>query len=406
MAYIVRMPKLGVEMEFGEVLEWHVGVGDAVEEGAVIAEIESEKTVSEVTARESGTLREIFLEAGEGAEPGEPIGIVAPLDADISELESEVGEATSVLPDTDSAEPGSEEAQTGTGPEDASNGATAAVKATPKAKKRASEFELSLETVEGTGPQGAVTSDDVERAAENETEASGTSMTVRDESELSPTRRTIAERLGQSYRSTPHVTVHRTIDIETTLDQVEEAKEHLEPEAGLLDILLLATSATLADHPGFNATFEDGVNRIYEEHNLAFAVDAETGLLTPVLGDVSEQSLDEVARERRRLTEQALAGALAVDDLTGGTFTLSNLGVLGIDTFTPIINPPQVAILGVGRPREWPYPSGNGIAFRRELSVSLSFDHRVLDGADAARFLETLATKLTTPGKLIDEPDP
>lgn len=405
MAYVVRMPKLGVEMEYGEVLEWQVSVGDVVEEGTVLAEIESEKTTAEVVARESGVLRRIYLEAGEGIEPGGPMGIVAPADTDIGGLEAEASETAPPddedgITEVDSTEPETTAADA----EPTGGGEGPTVKATPKAKRRASELDVSLGGIEGTGPQGAVTADDVERAAGVGPEAtdSAASMTVAESHELSPTRRTIATRLGRSYRDAPHVTLHRTIQVEELFDRLDAVSKRSEATIGFLDVLFLAVSATLDEHPTFNATFEDGVHRTYVEHNLAFAVDTDSGLVTPVLGDVGNRSPTEVAAERRRLTELTLAGEHETADLAGGTFTVSNLGSFGIDSFSPIINPPQVAILGVGRARERAVRTDEGLGFRRELSVSLSFDHRAVDGADSARFLETLASKLRTPDEVVD----
>ena len=223
-------------------------------------------------------------------------------------------------------------------------------------------------------------------------------------------RRTIAQRLGESYRNAIHVTVSRAVDAEALLAAAEEADERFDAHISLVDLLLAALSATLETHPEFNATFEDGVHTIYEEHNLGVAVAVEDGLLTPVLADAGKLSLPELAAERRRLTERVQAGEHAMSDLRNGTFTVSNLGPLGIDSFTQIINPPEVAILGIGRLRERARPavgesegeSRDEITFRRELTFDLSVDHRVVDGADAARFLATLGEHLTAAEEFVD----
>lgn len=240
-------------------------------------------------------------------------------------------------------------------------------------------------------------------------------------------RRTIANRLGESYRNAVHVTVSREVDAESLLATVEDADERFDADVSLVDGLLVALSATLDEHPEFNATFEEGVHTTYEEHNLGIAVAVEDGLLTPVLADAGELSLPELAAERRRLTELVQAGEHAMTDLRNGTFTVSNLGPLGVDSFTQVINPPEVAILGVGRLRERARPADGGdegegegevaaggegggaaggeggVAFRRELTFDLSVDHRVVDGADAARFLATLAEHVTAAEELIED---
>jgi pyruvate dehydrogenase E2 component (dihydrolipoamide acetyltransferase) len=201
-------------------------------------------------------------------------------------------------------------------------------------------------------------------------------------------RRTIADRLTESYQNAVHVTVSRELDAEPLLDRADSAGA----DVGLIDALLAAVSATLSDHPAFNATFEDGTHRIYEEHNIGVAVDIDAGLVTPVIGSVDQTSLPEIASERRRLTERMQAGDYTMSDFRGGTFTVSNLGPLGSGSFTPIINPPEIAILGVNRIRERPRQGEDGsVTFRKTITVDLSFDHRVVDGAAAARFLDTLA---------------
>jgi len=228
--------------------------------------------------------------------------------------------------------------------------------------------------------------------------------TVTEERTLSPMRRTIAERLGESYRNAVHVTLSREVDAEALVDVADRADEELGGEVSLLDVLLLAVSETLEQHPAFNATFEDGTHRVYEEHNLAVAVAIEAGLVTPVIADVGGKSLAEVAAERRRVTDLVQAGDHSMSDLQGSTFTVSNLGPLGVDSFTPIINPPEVAILGVGRTRGRARPDGDGegVEFHRGMTLDLSIDHRVVDGADGARFLRTLAEHVVDAGSLVD----
>ena len=255
--------------------------------------------------------------------------------------------------------------------------------------------------------------------------------TVASERSLSPMRRTIAARLQESYREAVHVTVSREVSAAAALaaSDVELDGDGGDPVSpSVTDVLLCALSDSLADHPSFNATFEDGTHRIYEEHNIGVAVDIDQGLVTPVLEDVGSKSLAEITRERRRLTDRVRAGEYSMSTFEGGTFTVSNLGPLGSDSFTPVINPPEVAILGVNRIREAVVPAtaaegrdasgaggdghgagddgdsagGDGVpadgdgrfTTDERMTLDLSFDHRVVDGADAARFLGTLADHL------------
>lgn len=215
--------------------------------------------------------------------------------------------------------------------------------------------------------------------------------TVAEEHPLTPIRKTIANRLQESYQNAVHVTASRSVDAEALL----AAANALDDRITISDVLLSCLSDTLDAHPSFNATFEDGTHRIYEEHNVGVAVDIDAGLVTPVVADVGSKSIDEIGTERRRLTEKVQSGDYEMRDLRNGTFTVSNLGVLGVDSFTPIINPPEVAILGIGRLTDEPRPADDGgVEFRKRMTFSLSFDHRVVDGADAARFLGTLAERV------------
>ncbi|WP_423751599.1 dihydrolipoamide acetyltransferase family protein [Salinirarus marinus] len=404
MAYIVKMPKLGLEMEQGTVLEWHVGEGDAVSDGDLIAEIESEKSVGEIEAREDGVLRRIVLREDEVAEPGTPMGIVAGADEDISTLEAQL---EAELDSGETAEPTEEETSATAAESGGGDGGGESVTATPRARRRAEELGVDLSSVDGTGPQGAVTESDVETAAESDGEGGetgGASRTLVEERPFSGMRRTIAERLGESYRNAVHVTEHRTADAEELLAATDAAEEALGVDVSLPDVLLVALSAALSEHPAFNATFEDDTHRLYEEHNVGVAVDIEAGLIAPVLPDVGSKSLAGVASERRELTRRALDGDYTTADLRGGTFTVTNLGVLGVESFDPVINPPQVAILGVNRVLERPVRGDDdGVEWRRALPLDLSFDHRVVDGADAARFLGTLVDHLEDPWPLLPD---
>jgi pyruvate/2-oxoglutarate dehydrogenase complex dihydrolipoamide acyltransferase (E2) component/uncharacterized OsmC-like protein len=457
MGYVVKMPKLGLEMERGELLEWAIEVDETIEEGELVAEVESEKSIGEIEAREHGVLRRTYLEAGETVPPGTPIGIVAPADADIADLKAQVeaeledvdGDdgptdaptaAAGSSPDVEPGEPaaGADSSAAadskvsprarkcaeelgvdlgrieGTGYQgaiteddveaaaDAGEDESAAdVNASPRARKRAEELGVDLVTVEGTGYQGSVTEDDVEAAAGSADDAG---RTLLEERPFDGMRRTIASRLGESYREAVHVTTHRKADAEALFAAADAADDALDADVSVQDVLLLAISAALEDHPAFNATFEDDTHRLWNEHNLGVAVDIEQGLIAPVLRDVDEKSLEAVARERRELVGAAIEGEYTMDDLRGGTFTVTNLGVLGVESFDPIINPPQVAILGVDAIAERPTRGDDdGIEWRRHLPFDLSFDHRVVDGADAARFLGTLVERVEDPWSLLPD---
>jgi pyruvate dehydrogenase E2 component (dihydrolipoamide acetyltransferase) len=425
-SYIVRMPKLGMEMESGALLDWHVAEGDAVTEDEVVAEIESEKTRADVPAREDGVLRRTYLDPGDEVPPGTPMGIVAPGDADVSDLAAEAeAELDDVLdrdPDAATAAGGADDSGTTASANDDpatdDGGATDDPKVTPRARKVAEELGVDPATVEGTGFEGAVSADDVQRAAEareaddapddgGEPDPDDARGPLREERPFDGMRRTIADRLGRSAREAVHVTVHREVDAEAAMGAVDAARAAVDGDATLTDLLLVAVSRTLDEHPEFNATVEDGALRLYEDHNLGVAVDVEGGLVTPVVEGVDGRSLAAVVGARRERVDAVVAGDYDAGDLSGGTFTVSNLGPFGADGFTPVIDPPQVAILGVDRVRERAVPdpdaAGEAVSVRRQLGLDLSFDHRAVDGADAARFLDTLAGHLEAPASLLPE---
>lgn len=483
MVQAVRMPMMGNTMETGVLVEWKVDEGDEVTEDQPIAEVESEKTSADVAASQDGTLARIDVEEGEEVPPGTVLGVVLGPDESLDEAPEprsqieEEGEAGTA--ETEAAEAEGETAEAEAETEAAApSGEEKGVRAAPGARKLASEHDIDLTTIEGSGEEGAVLRADVEEhietapeaeeaaeadvssAAEQQfaspstrrlarelgvtladvegtgiegritesdvrraggqieeptttatTPAAGTGgggvsgpatrdaerlgVTVAEERPLSGMRETIAERMAQSARQAPHVTLNREVDVERAFETADELADVRDAPIGFTDVLVGATVRALDAHPELNSWFEDDTQRLIDERNVAVAVDTEAGLLTPVIRSADERSLDGIATERRRLTEAVLEGEHSMDDLQGGTFTITNLGMFGIDSFDPIINPPQIAILGVGRVRD----DGDG----RTCTLSLSFDHRVVDGADAARFLDTLTNGLEAPSLVVAE---
>lgn len=220
---------------------------------------------------------------------------------------------------------------------------------------------------------------------------------VREERRLKPIRRTIANRLQESYRNAVHVTVSRQIDAEAMIETKDDLNANAEVNISVVDVLLAVFSTALAEHPAFNATFEADTHRIYDSQHVAVAVDTDIGLVTPVIRSAEERSVAEIAQERRRLVDLVQSGEHTMSDLRGSTITVTNLGVFGTDSFSPVINPPEVAILGINRIRERAVPGDDGVEFRRQIGIDLTFDHRPVDGADAARLLDTLAAHLGAP---------
>lgn len=226
-------------------------------------------------------------------------------------------------------------------------------------------------------------------------------LTVRERRQLTPLRRLIAERLGQSAREAVHVTLHSDIDATALV----ELRSRMAPDRpSIEDFVIKACGLVLQAHPAFNAWFIDGVHQFFEEVNVGIAVDTDRGLVVPVLKNVHRLTLVEITAQRRDLVERTRQWRHRPEDLEEGTFTLTNLGPWGIDAFTPIINPPQIAILGVGRMRE-PVGSGTvGPNANATMTLSLSFDHRVADGAAAAHFLQAIGQAIAAPDVLVGQP--
>lgn len=295
-------------------------------------------------------------------------------------------------------------------------------KVSPRARRAAGEFGVSLDDIEGTGPEGSVVESDVEayvaQLREQTTqepspasepvstgspglETTGTTpdtLTVNERRTLSGTRRTVAERLSQSAREKPHVMGTREISIEQLLQVQERLEDELDEDISLNDLILGAVAETLQDFPEFNAHFVDGEHRLIDEVNIGYAVDSPKGLIVPVVKDADDLSVPELARERRDLVKRTLEDEQRPADLQGGTFTVTNVGVFDLDVSYSIINPPQVAILAVGRRKPTPVERDGEVQFEPAITFSLTIDHRVLDGADTGRFLQRLADYIEYPG--------
>lgn len=404
MVDIIRIPKLGLS-DRGELVSWNAAIGDRIEEGQVVAVLESEKASAEIEASADGVLLETYVEEGEeiAIDVGKPLAVVGAEDEAVPPLEAieTPSEDDSDDADTDT-QPEADDEQPSPSMDD--------IKATPRAKRRAQTDDIDLTAIDGTGPQGAITTDDIDEYLASESddtdtpsEASGTAdITVTETQELTGTRKTIAERLSKSAREKPHVMGTREIPI----TQLERARDRLnevyDVEVSLNDLLLYFVGKVLTDLPEFNAHYEDGTHKLIEEVNLGYAVDGPRGLVVPVLSHVDERSLPELATSRRSIVKRVLDDEYTAADLQGGTFTITNVGVFDMDVSYSIINPPEVAILAIGRRKYAPVERDGEIEFEKVITFSLTIDHRVLDGADSGAFLEQLAEYIEYPGIVFD----
>jgi pyruvate dehydrogenase E2 component (dihydrolipoamide acetyltransferase) len=383
----ITLPRLGWSMEEGKFLAWLKKDGDFIKEGDPLFTLESDKAAQEVEAIDSGLLHI----APDGPKPGDVIKVGHVLGYLLAEGET-APTASLILP-TDSGRPTDLVLE----PEPKSKsvgllesvGAQTQSPASPRARRAAKEHRVDLATLAPTGKGGRIRERDVLAAA------TSTLITGMKQVPLTPMRRTIAARLMHSRQTTVPVTITARCDATALLSCRQQLKslsssvQHAIPTIN--DILVKLTAAALRQHPMLAATWAEDHLLLPESIHLGIAVDTEAGLLVPVIRDVGTSTLTQIAAQSQKLIAAARSGQLAAADMQGACFTLSNLGSLGVEAFTPVINPPESAILGIGAIVREAVPLDDGTFTARDrLTLSLTFDHRVNDGAAAARFLQTL----------------
>jgi pyruvate dehydrogenase E2 component (dihydrolipoamide acetyltransferase) len=280
------------------------------------------------------------------------------------------------------------------------------VKISPVAKKLAQDHGIDIAAITPTGPDGRIVREDVERAiaARTAAPAAAPATAVPDVIPLTGIRKVIFDRMGQSWRETARVTLFADADMTDIVRLRQEKGAEWERRFGIKpsysDLIHLAVAKALREEPRINCRLDGQGVRIRKEVNLAFAIDLGEGLVATVIKDADKKSLGELAKAARDLAERARSGRLTPDDMADGTFTVTNLGVLGVEYFTPIINPPQAGILGVGKIMDKPVVLGGGIHIRSMMTLSLVFDHRLIDGAPAAKFLAKVKELLERPARI------
>lgn len=390
----VLMPKLGLTMTEGTILRWLAAIGQPIQTGQILFEIETEKAVTEIEAQANGTLGQILAPEGTTTAIGKVIGyILLPGETSADIPPTPVAPAAPTATQATPASP-SPAASPATSPSD--------IKASPIARRLAKELIVDLSLVKGSGPAGRIVEDDVRRVAQAPLASArpGDSQDG-DTIPFRGVRRLIADRMTASLQTTAQLTLVREVDATDLVELRRCLNTHRASEAQLAfnDFFVFFAARALLQHPALNARLEGDVIRQMAPVNVGLAVDHERGLLVPVIREAAVKTLDQVCRERRRLLETIQNNRTAPDDLSGGTFTITNLGAFGIDAFTPILNPPECGILGVGRilPKQVVRGEHGEVAIRRMVTFSLSFDHRLVDGAPAARFLAALAEMIEAP---------
>jgi pyruvate dehydrogenase E2 component (dihydrolipoamide acetyltransferase) len=400
MAAEVKVPRLGQGMEVGTVVKWLKAEGDAVAKGEPLYELDTDKVTQEVEAEAAGVLLKIAVPEGEV-----PVGTTIAFIGEQGESVPDVsGNGKVAAPEEKAEEPASAAEEPApeserAAPEPRREGER--IKASPLARRIARERGIELASIAGTGPDGRIIAEDVDRAA-----AGGPSRAVPqtvpvgevESVPLTSIRRTIARRLTEAWQ-VPVFQLQVSADMERANMVVAGARElHPEVKVSVTDLLTKICASALRRHPDVNVSFTEEALLRHPSANVGIAVAAPQGLVVPVVKSAERLSLAEIAAVRSDLVDRARNQKLTQDDLAGGTFTISNLGMFGVESFTAVLNPPQAAILAVGATEDRPVARDGEVVVRPEMTMTLTVDHRAVDGAPAADFLRTVKAMLELPG--------
>ncbi len=400
MAAKILMPKLSDTMTEGIILKWLKKEGDSIKQGEILVEIESDKADMELEAYDSGILRKILIPAGGKAPIGELIGIIGEADEDIASL---IGTVLADAPAQHKTGDFKNQPETlASTTEIQANSPGSRIKASPVARKIASEKKIDLRTTTGTGPEGRIIKRDVEGiSASSSARPAAQSISVFSSGykdvELSLIRKTIAKRMQESKQQVPHFYVTIEIDMDPAISFRGQYIESTGIKISFTDILVKAASLALLKNPALNASYIGSAMRQFSETHIAVAVALDEGLVTPVLRNCERKSVAQLNAELRDLAGRARSRKLKPEEYQGGTFTISNLGMFGVEDFIAIVNPPEGAILAVGAILEKPVVKNGTIVIGHIMKLTLSSDHRIIDGAVAARFLQDLKKLLENP---------
>jgi pyruvate dehydrogenase E2 component (dihydrolipoamide acetyltransferase) len=394
----VVMEALSPTMEEGRIAQWLKKEGDAVKTGDVLAEVETDKAIMELPARGDGVLRKILVGDGQTTEVGNLVAVIAAADEDISKVIGGVQkEPEGRKPPAPS--PAAPVAAAPAAPAAGDEAAVGRIKASPLARRVAGERGVDLRRVAGSGPSGRIIKRDIETAL---TAASAALPLAGGEEgwedvPLSQVRKTIARRLTQSLAPIPHFYLTAEIDMERAAEARDALNAAGDTKISFNDIVVKVVAMALRQHRACNAWWQGEAVRYFHDVHIGIAVAIDEGLITPVIRHADRKSLRAIATETRQLAERARARKLAPEEYTGSTFSISNLGMFGIDEFTAVINPPEAGILAVGAITPTPVAHDGAVAVRRRMRVTMSCDHRIIDGATGAQFLQTVRRMLEQP---------
>jgi len=426
MAEIIRMPKMSDTMTEGTLVAWHKKVGDAVKSGDLLAEVETDKATMELESYQEGILLHIGVEKGQAVEVDGILAILGTKGEDISAIISSAGapakppvQARSMAPaaatETSVPTPPAVLASPALPPvasaDIAAESEDLRIKASPLARKIAEEKHLSLSTITGSGPEGRVIKKDVEAAlvAGPVVVAKAIPASIAlvagaeswEDVPLSNIRKTIARRLAESMYSAPHFYLTMEINMDKAVAARPGMNEISPEKISFNDFVVKAAALALKKHPAINASWLGDRIRYNHHVHIGVAVAVEEGLLVPVIRFADQKSLSQLAAETRVLADKASHKKLSLEEMQGNTFTISNLGMFDIDEFTAIINPPDACILAVGKIAQLPRVSEGEIKIQHIMKLTLSCDHRVVDGTTGALFLKTLRSYLEDPMRML-----
>jgi pyruvate dehydrogenase E2 component (dihydrolipoamide acetyltransferase) len=431
MAILIDMPKLSDTMEEGVIAKWNVKEGDKVNSGDIIAEVETDKATMDVEVFDAGTILKIFAKEGDAVPLGGKMAVIGEEGEDISEFTKD--DSASAEPEKKKEKPKKDDSgekkkfdplfgdlEKGDEKEDASAGKEedgvdedddGRIKASPLARKMAKDQGIKLSDVSGSGPNGRIVKKDIESfdktAAKQPAEQKAAKPVAAMESgghediPVSQMRKVIARRLGESKFTNPHfyetidIDMKKAVEMRTSLNTMDDVK------ISFNDIVVKAVAVALRKHPAINSSWMGDFMRQYNDVHVAVAVAVPDGLVTPVVRHTDKKGLVQIGEEVKEFAKKARDKKLQPDEMEGSTFTISNLGMFGIEEFTAIINPPNACILAVGAIRDVPVVENGEIVPGKRMKVTLSSDHRIVDGAKAAEFLQTLRSLIENPMKML-----
>lgn len=406
----VIMPKLGLTMESGKIEKWHKKEGDKVKAGEVLFEVMTDKVTIEVESYDSGILRKILRAEGEEVPVTEVVAYIGEEDEEIPQAELELAAEDKKKVEVKKAEEAAEKVK------EVSGISGEGVKISPLARKTAKEIGIDYksERIAGSGPGGRIVKEDIIAYSKKKGKAPGgkaapvttTGITIKSSSPLEGIRKVIAERMSYSKSNIPHIVLNAKADATQLIVLREKFKEKILKKHGIkityTDFILKSTAVALRENLEVNSTFSDGNYIIYDDVNVGVAVSLEGGLIVPIIFDCDKLEILNIAKKRIELVGKAREGRLSLEEISNGTFTVTNLGMYGIRSFSPIINPPQAAILAVGEIYTEPAVVNGKIKPESFMDLSVSCDHRIIDGMIGAKFLRRIVELIENPAELVN----